>query len=141
MEEDDNDFLDAVIEFGDGTQYTVNVENQLPQKPPYNVDSVSEVLKSAEERLSEVPISKEERLPDDFDRSWPPKPSFTSPTDETDSGQRMVNGSSARLRSGSNDNSQTRVLFNERSNRMEVYGSSSGGSWQNGSTQNRGLRT
>jgi len=56
MEEDSDDFLGGVIEFGDGKQY--KVEATLP---------------------SDQPVTKQDRFVDDFDRSWPKsKPSPTS---------------------------------------------------------------
>lgn len=56
MEEDSDDFLGGVIEFGDGKQY--KVEAALP---------------------SDQPVAKQDRFVDDFDRSWPKsKPSPTS---------------------------------------------------------------
>ena len=61
MEEDSDDFLGGVIEFGDGKQY--KVEAALP---------------------SDQPVAKQDRFVDDFDRSWPKSnpsspPQLTSP--------------------------------------------------------------
>src|SRR6202035_1760784 len=81
MEEDDDNFLDGVIEFGDGRQYTVQ-----PAPVPSRSRSTSRSRSRHREggraspggRLGgvpNVPVSKEERFQDDFDRSWPPKPS------------------------------------------------------------------
>lgn len=115
MEEDNDDFLGGVIEFGDGRQYTIQVSNSM---------------KAEGAMASEAPISKQERFPDDFDRSWPrSRPNINtsvhdglgsrddlerrSRTSETSSGHSPV------LR-----HDGSRVLFNERSNRMEPYSNS-----------------
>ena len=66
MEEDDNDdFLGGVIEFGDGRQYTIQVND--PSKP----DAVTRDDAEGSTTVADVPVSKEERFVDDFDRSWP----------------------------------------------------------------------
>ncbi|KAJ7919110.1 hypothetical protein B0H13DRAFT_1606518 [Mycena leptocephala] len=83
MEEDDDNFLDGVIEFGDGRQYKIESAD-LPtdlssatlataesassiSSPPRNVSRSASRLDEA----SNVPVSKEERFADDdFDRSW-----------------------------------------------------------------------
>jgi serine/arginine repetitive matrix protein 2 len=114
MEEDGDNFLDDVIDFGDGRQYKVadSPVTTLPSghsnEPP---GSYSEPGKRRE-----APVSKEERFQDDFDRSWPkskdqihhqvsprdiPPHTMLSPT-----------------------HSSSRALFNERSNRLEPYSSS-----------------
>ncbi|KAI0651594.1 hypothetical protein C8Q79DRAFT_897798 [Trametes meyenii] len=114
MEEDDDNFLDGVIEFEDGRQYKVQEQPQTQQdsKPtPHPA--------SARGGSMDQPVSKEERFADDFDRSWPrsrphqmlnhdrehrPDGHLISPTASSHSPQEM-----------------SRVLFNERSNKLEPY--------------------
>ncbi|KAJ7783422.1 hypothetical protein DFH07DRAFT_908018, partial [Mycena maculata] len=83
MEEDDDNFLNGVIEFGDGRQYKIEsadplMDTGLPAAE--STDSVPSPPRSrsrSRSRLDEarpssnVPVSKEERFADDFDRSWP----------------------------------------------------------------------
>lgn len=86
MEEDDDNFLDGVIEFGDGRQYKIE-SSELPAdvsnitlatsestssmaSAPRNASRSRSRLEEARP-LSNAPVSKEERFADDFDRSWP----------------------------------------------------------------------
>jgi hypothetical protein len=69
MEEDDDNFLDGVIEFGDGRQYKIQPAEAPAQPGPHRTTSglLHHLVKH---RL--VPVSKEERFADDdYDRSWP----------------------------------------------------------------------
>ena len=121
MEEDDDNFLDGVIEFGDGRQYKIQ---------PADVPPTSEVIPNELEislpggEQGTVPVSKEERFADDFDRSWPR--SKTSPAMPPRSfpphAQHPVPPSPSSSHNSPQDAS--RVLFNERSNRLEPYSSS-----------------
>ncbi|KAL4069454.1 hypothetical protein J3A83DRAFT_3562185 [Scleroderma citrinum] len=126
MEEDDDNFLDNVIEFGDGRQYKVvpTEPEQAPSAtdqavPQLGSDASADVVNHAS---SEV-VAKEDRFADDFDRSWPR--SKFSPTVI----QRDFSSRSSRQASISPSSSQPshsplegpRVLFNERSNRLEPY--------------------
>ncbi|TFY69070.1 hypothetical protein EVJ58_g656 [Rhodofomes roseus] len=128
MEEDDDNFLDGVIDFGDGRQYKVEATEVL-QIPP----SAQDVPGSAKgnddpappnEGLASLdqPVSKEERFAEDFDRSWPRSGLTTNFT----SGQReqFSNGAPSPASSQSvHSPSESKVLFNERSNRLEPYSS------------------
>lgn len=110
MEEEDNDdFLGDVIEFGDGRQYTIHVsEDAQPD------------AKGAEE---DVPVSKEERFVDDFDRSWPKSRPEPGRDDLSQRGRGPRSETSSNFSGHSpvstRDAAQSRLLFNERSNRME----------------------
>ena len=131
MEEDDN-FFDSVVEFGDGRRYeveTVPSPAKAPTPPTqHRKSTINPAAKDTQATARrdlppvDIPVRKEERFADDFDRSWPrtspslssvsahqgatfPPPSPKSPT------------TSAHL-SGSES---SRVLFNERSNRLEPY--------------------
>lgn len=79
-------------------------------------------------RPTEQPVSKEERFVEDFDRSWPKSRGTTIMTrDSTRNGpvQGDINISpvsvAPTISSTSSVPSHSRVLFNERSNRMEPY--------------------
>ncbi|KAF8226096.1 hypothetical protein L208DRAFT_1367561 [Tricholoma matsutake] len=140
MEEDDDNFLGGVIEFGDGRQYKVEPSSRPSESPPVsdlvslphgNHIARSRVDEAAllKDPSSEVPVSKEERFADDFDRSWPR--SRTSPAPST----RALTPSSGQLPASAKAGSTapispitlhspletSRVLFNERSNRLEPY--------------------
>jgi serine/arginine repetitive matrix protein 2 len=136
MAEDDDNFLDGVIEFGDGRQYKIE-STDVHSDPPQLSDSFSsppQVTSKPKSRLDDVvplkdpasfiPVSKEERFADDFDRSWPR--SRTSPALST---RDFPPASAAPPPPVSPVMSQvmhspqeaSRVLFNERSNRLEPY--------------------
>lgn len=122
MEGDDDDFLGGVIEFGDGRQYKIE-SNDLPQETSSSLLSHS----IAEGDLKDSPllsITKEDRFVDDFDRSWPRSrnspaeaardfPPSTSPNISP-----VISHPAQALQDSS------RVLFNERSNRLEPYSQS-----------------
>ncbi|KAI0374436.1 hypothetical protein BV20DRAFT_987685 [Pilatotrama ljubarskyi] len=118
MEEDDDNFLGGVIEFGDGRQYNVQSNDQPPQDskqaPPQGAEG------SAHSGLTDQPVSKEERFADDFDRSWPrSRPIQQAPGQHRDQGAEgppPIPSTSSR-----SPQESSRVLFNERSNRLEPY--------------------
>ncbi|EAU93442.2 hypothetical protein CC1G_04421 [Coprinopsis cinerea okayama7 len=109
MEEDDDDFLGGVVEFGDGRQYKV------------------ETVEEPKEETNHV----QDRFADDFDRSWPK--SRASPASSTrdipappsaHDASRSPAFSTTGLHSSPRDG--PRQLFNERSNRLEPYNHSRG---------------
>ncbi|KAJ7462711.1 hypothetical protein B0H11DRAFT_2053948 [Mycena galericulata] len=134
MEEDDDNFLDGVIEFGDGRQYKIeSADATLP-----TAESADSVVPSRldEPHPSNVPVSKEERFADDFDRSWPrSRASPSISTRDLPSGASALSTHSASsvaapspvspavsLHGGLQDSSASRaLLFNERSNKLEPY--------------------
>ncbi|OCB85242.1 hypothetical protein A7U60_g7869 [Sanghuangporus baumii] len=114
MEEEDNDdFLGDVIEFGDGRQYTIHVS-----------EDTKGVAKGLEDEGS---VSKEERFVDDFDRSWPKSRTAPSRDELSQRGRASRSETSSNFSAHSpvsmRDGMQSRVLFNERSNRMEPIAS------------------
>ena len=121
MEEDDDNFLGGVIEFGDGRQYKIESTEQQPAGASPPRAGVSKESASG-------PVSKEDRFVDDFDRSWPK--SRNSPA----SASREFPPPSAHSASPSlspvisnathSPQDSSRVLFNERSNRLEPYSQS-----------------
>ncbi|KAF5382894.1 hypothetical protein D9757_006294 [Collybiopsis confluens] len=125
MEEDDDNFLDGVIEFGDGRQYKIDTNtDSVPSvaSPPLAL-SQSNLLQEIE---STEPVSKEERFADDFDRSWPRTrpPPATSAVDFVPppaSSRASSSTSPTTLYSAHSPVETSRVLFNERSNRLEPY--------------------
>ncbi|KAI6159622.1 hypothetical protein EDD17DRAFT_898939 [Pisolithus thermaeus] len=123
-EEDDDNFLDNVIEFGDGRQY--NVIPTEPERPPnsHNTqmeDTSSEVI---DRSLSETG-AQEDRLADDFDRSWPRSKlsPTTQPKDYPSRASRQASDSPVSSQPSHSPMEGPRVLFNERSNRLEPYDS------------------
>lgn len=95
MEGDDDDFLNEVIEFGDGRQYTIETSTSLPETV---VESEKPKAMTVSASENAIPVSKQERFADDFDRSWPR--SRHSPPHPS-------------------GNDSSRALFNERSNKLE----------------------
>lgn len=123
-EEDDDNFLDKVIEFGDGRQY--NVIPTEPDRPPnsHNTqmeDTSAEVI----DRTLGEPGVQEDRFADDFDRSWPrSKLSPTAqPKDYPSRASRQASDSPVSSQPSHSPLEGPRVLFNERSNRLEPYDS------------------
>ncbi|KAG1716348.1 hypothetical protein ID866_832 [Astraeus odoratus] len=124
MDGDDDNFLDNVIEFGDGRQYKV-VPTDLEQAsgdqavPRVDNSSPAEVPDHSQNEL----IAKEDRFADDFDRSWPR--SKISPTvlqrDFSSRSSRQASVSPASSQPSYSPLEPPRVLFNERSNRLEPY--------------------
>ena len=116
MEGDDDDFLGGVIEFGDGRQYKIE-SNDLPQE----TGLLSQSMVEGDLKDSPVSISKEDRFVDDFDRSWPR--SRNSPAEVA---RDFPPSASPRISPDISHPTQTpqdssRVLFNERSNRLEPH--------------------
>lgn len=113
MEEDDDNFLAEVIDFGDGRQYTVQHTSEESRAVPTERPSEAGGDQSADPTVtSSPPMRKEDRFLDDFDRSLPPSKLHPSlvPSDTGPNGQSPLS-----------PNGSSRVLFNERSNRLEPY--------------------
>ena len=112
MEEDDDNFLAEVIDFGDGRQYTVQQTSDdsrtVPTERPSEVDGDRGTDPTG---APSPPVRKEDRFRDDFDRSWPPsKPHPPVSSDTGPNGQSPLS-----------PNGPSKALFNERSNRLEPY--------------------
>ncbi|KAH7924004.1 hypothetical protein BV22DRAFT_544887 [Leucogyrophana mollusca] len=126
MEEDDDNFLDGVIEFGDGRQYKISPADIPPQQPPSPSAGGASLGAGDTSLTSDGPVSKEERFADDFDRSWPR--SKTSPSiphrEFPPRTTRQPSSSPASSHPSHSPSESSRVLFNERSNRLEPYSSS-----------------
>ena len=124
MEEDNDDYLDGVvIEFGDGRQYSIQ-----PVDVPHPTQDAAPSSAPAPETSSPDPQSpsaaartnKEDRFSDDFDRSWPRSAALSSnirPRVGPPAGASTSSNSSLSPQEAS------RVLFNERSNRLEPWSS------------------
>ena len=122
MEEDNDDFLGGVIEFGDGRQYKIQQTDAQRPSPPRDmhtlVDHVPAPGGLPSLTTSNGPVSKEDRFADDFDRSWPR--SQNSPTlSRARAGP--FHGISGSSTSSLSPQEPSRVLFNERSNKLEPY--------------------
>ena len=128
MEEDDDNFLDGVIEFGDGRQYKIESNDAQPTSTSPSRNGSRSRPRTGENasKYHPGPVSKEDRFVDDFDRSWPK--SRTSPaTAPRDMPSPVLPQSSSPNISAANHGAHahqdaSRVLFNERSNRLEPYG-------------------
>ncbi|KAJ7071535.1 hypothetical protein C8F01DRAFT_439702 [Mycena amicta] len=132
MEEDDDNFLDGVIEFGDGRQYKIEATD-LPTDASsatlVTADSLSSLPSPLEDPQSNGPVSKEERFADDFDRSWPR--SRASPSVSTRdlpavssvsaAAQSPVSPALSMVHSPQELLGSRGMLFNERSNKLEPY--------------------
>ncbi|KAG9314575.1 hypothetical protein JVU11DRAFT_5377 [Chiua virens] len=123
MEEDDDNFLDNVIEFGDGRQY--NVVPAVAGPPPVASTTPAEEDNSvsAVEHAPTEPVSKEERFADDFDRSWPRtrQSPMVLQRDLPSRSSQHTSASPTSFQPGHPSAEGSRVLFNERSNRLEPY--------------------
>ncbi|KAG2155414.1 hypothetical protein DEU56DRAFT_976019 [Suillus clintonianus] len=125
MEEDDDHFLDGVIEFGDGRQYKISPAEASAQNAP-SPDPATDSLESHPEVVDggKAQVSKEDRFADDFDRRWPrsrPSPSFAHK--DLPRAPRHPSMSPASSHPSYSPSEGSRVLFNERSNRLEPYSS------------------
>lgn len=120
-EGDDSNFLDEVIEFEDGRQYTI------PQAKDESAAPDTKDPSAKESEVHDVPVSKEERFADDFDRSWPRSRNMNGHQNDRH-GAPLLSPSAASSQSLHSPSlhspqEQSRVLFNERSNRLEPYSS------------------
>ena len=129
MEEDDDHFLDGVIEFGDGRQYKISPA-EASAKGTTSPDPATDTLEPSELHPeivddSRAHVSKEDRFADDYDRSWPrskPSPSVAHKDLPRAPRHPSLSPTSSHP-SYSPSESSSRVLFNERSNRLEPYSS------------------
>ncbi|KAG9040022.1 hypothetical protein FRB95_004494 [Tulasnella sp. JGI-2019a] len=135
---DDSDFLGGVVEFADGTAYSVPPSASVEVPPPdfgtaSNKHSVQENVSGlpsiSSSRGPNGPIRKEDRLPDDYDRSWPRgphehqrRPSQTRISPAIIS-RELVSPAQSNSTLPSERGDRDKVLFNERSNRLEPYSS------------------
>ncbi|KAJ7275367.1 hypothetical protein B0H12DRAFT_1319136 [Mycena haematopus] len=145
MDADDDNFLDGVIEFGDGRQYKIESADapaDLSSATVAAAESSSSVPSRSGSRLERdetqqlnVPVSKEERFADDFDRSWPrsrASPSVSTrdlpggPALSTNSSNAAPSPVSPAI-SMASDSASRALLFNERSNKLEPYNRAVGG--------------
>jgi serine/arginine repetitive matrix protein 2 len=120
MEEDNDDFLEGVIEFGDGRQYQIQ-----PVDVPQSTEDSAPGAVPTPEASGPIPLSpsaarinKADRFSEDFDRSWPRSAALSS-----NIRPRIGPPAAASTSSNSSLSPQeaSRVLFNERSNRLEPW--------------------
>ncbi|KAI0702462.1 hypothetical protein BC835DRAFT_1428973 [Cytidiella melzeri] len=120
-EGDDSNFLDEVIQFEDGRQYTVQpTQDASTVLRPQSPSEAAHAAGGNPEDFHNVPVSKEERFADDFDRSWPPSRPARHTTEPAQQPSLSPSASSQSMHSPQDS---SRVLFNERSNRLEPYSS------------------
>jgi serine/arginine repetitive matrix protein 2 len=124
MEEDNDDFLEGVIEFGDGRSYQiqpVDVSQTTQDTSPTSVPAPEISSPDPQSPSAAAGINKEDRFTDDMDRSWPRSAALSSnirPRVGPPAGASTSSNSSLSPQEAS------RVLFNERSNRLEPWSSS-----------------
>ncbi|KAF8312013.1 hypothetical protein DL93DRAFT_2229326 [Clavulina sp. PMI_390] len=111
-DEDEDDFLNEVIEFGDGTQYTVKHEDPLP--PAGTAPASLPPQEEPSDHISTTPVRKEDRFGADIGRQWPPAPKPVS--DAPDSSNLP---STSPSEGPGRPPLGVKTLFNERSNRYE----------------------
>lgn len=118
MEEDDDNFLDGVIEFGDGRQYKVQPTDGQVLPGTKDEGELSGL------DTPSAPVSKEERFADDFDRSWPRSKNSSSTLfrEPLPHAYHAAPSSPSSSQATQSPQDASRVLFNERSNRLEPYG-------------------
>ncbi|GAA6062688.1 hypothetical protein JCM10212_004746 [Sporobolomyces blumeae] len=138
-DEDEDDFLDTTIEFGDGTQYKITEEDAAAAAEEEQRRSAAATPTPAREREDshtlrephpselarlETPLApgevehevkREERFGDDYDRSWPPK----RPTQPSDRRKEEALPSDRRGRRPSDRDEGSRTLFNDRLGKLE----------------------
>ena len=121
MEEDDDNFLDNVIEFEDGRQY--KVAPPATGQPSAATSVGGETPVSTADHVSTEPVSKEDRFADDFDRSWPRtrQSPLVFQRDLPSRASQHMSVSPTLSQPGHSSVEGSRALFNERSNRLEPY--------------------
>ncbi len=132
---DDNDFLGDVVQFGDGTQYSVP-PTATSEFPPDVVTTEDGPAGTAREKqpdggpLDDVP-PRGDRFQDDFDRSWPRGPPPIATNSPKPSAREVSSpaASHASTLHSERDRDRDRALFNEKSNRLEPYNTSDRGSF------------
>ncbi|GJJ09595.1 hypothetical protein Clacol_003818 [Clathrus columnatus] len=120
MSDEDSEDFDGVIEFGDGTQY------KIEQKPNALQEPSQERPKTPSESEG-LPVTKEERFGEDMGRNWPresaplsTQPAVNKPSLQLSVSQQSASESPSQTQSPHDSNSPiSRVLFNERLNRLE----------------------
>jgi serine/arginine repetitive matrix protein 2 len=121
MEEDNDDYLGGVIEFGDGRQYQIQQPVDVPQTTQDSSVPAPETSSQGPQPPSApAGINKEDRFSDDYDRSWPRSAALSSNI------RPRVGppaGASTSSNSSMSPQEASRVLFNERSNRREPWSS------------------
>ncbi|KAJ4476710.1 hypothetical protein J3R30DRAFT_3373785 [Lentinula aciculospora] len=126
MEEDDDNFLDGVIEFGDGRQYKIDTNDEPVPSASSPTHTISrEPINSTQEHPETV--RKEDRFADDFDRSWPRSKNTSNHNSDLvhiPAARATHNISPSTSHSAHSPVEASRVLFNERLNRLEPYNNS-----------------
>src|ERR1700691_5853579 len=124
MEEDDDNFLDGVIEFGDGRQYKIHPAD-APAQPTALPGSTQHDVRSSPQagETPLAPVSKEERFADDYDRSWPRSKTSPAIPHREPLPHQPIPPSPSSSQATHSPQDASRVLFNERSNKLEPYSS------------------
>jgi hypothetical protein len=116
MEEDNDDFLGGVIEFGDGRQYQiqpVDVPPTTQDSSPTSVPAPEMSSPGPQSPLVVTGITKEDRFSDDIDRSWPRSAGLSSNIRPRVGPPAVASTSSS---SSLSPQESSRVLFNWSSN-------------------------
>ncbi|KAJ3871489.1 hypothetical protein F5051DRAFT_433823 [Lentinula edodes] len=138
MEEDDNNFLDGVIEFGDGRQYKADTNNgPTPSASPPQVSTREPTTLSQEHP---EPVRKEDRLADNFDRSWPRTKDMSTPT--SDFAHLPASRAPHNISPSTSQSAHPPVeASNKRSNRLEPYNNSRELGWSTQGSDSRFLHS
>ncbi|KAG9006036.1 hypothetical protein FRB90_010096, partial [Tulasnella sp. 427] len=114
-EEDNDNYLGEVVEFGDGARYSVPPTATTETHPTASVPDAT-LPTEAKENAS---MRKEDRFTDDFDRSWPKGRNSSLGVHSPRSYPREPPSPAHTHSTLHSEHGDNRVLFNERSNRME----------------------
>lgn len=124
------------MEFGDGRQYKIETTEDAepkPSSPPAKAASRSRSRgDQAVHQTPGAPVTKEERFADDFDRSWPRSRPSPTLSHKSLNGAPPASAVVSPATTTSPLNESSRVLFNERSNRLEPYGGGARPGYRNG---------
>jgi serine/arginine repetitive matrix protein 2 len=121
MEDEDADFLDDVIDFGDGRQYHVQAEMEAEEAAQGMLQGNETFPDTEVPSTDAAPVTKENRFRDDIDRSWPRNQTGLSPRTPIDLEKPSIPETASPKGSlpSLSPEKQHRALFNERSNRLE----------------------
>ncbi|PWN92794.1 hypothetical protein FA10DRAFT_276800 [Acaromyces ingoldii] len=121
-DEMDDDALDDVVQFGDGTQYKVPLRSEREEE-----ESRARGDDEEEEEEPTGPVSKEERFKDvSHDRSWPPRAPAPHSGPSEVAARPQLQARTSSHGNAAEAGAHARSLFNARSNKLETMAIRSG---------------